>query len=59
MVGTFSEIQDEFFRYLGDFVFATMTTVDAKGRPRARILMAIWEVADGRPVGWFAAFKTP
>jgi hypothetical protein len=59
MAGTFSEIQDEFFRYTGDVVYATMTTVDAKGRPRARILIAVWEVVDGRPVGWLATFKTP
>jgi general stress protein 26 len=59
MVQTFSEIQDEFFRYMGDIVYATMTTVDAKGRPRARILIAVWEVVDGRPVGWLATFKTP
>ena len=59
MVDSFSEIQDEFFGYMGDIVYATMTTVDAKGRPRARILIAVWEVADGRPVGWLATFKTP
>ena len=59
MVPTFSEIQEEFFRYMGDIVYATMTTVDAKGRPRARILIAVWEVIDGRPVGWLATFKTP
>ena len=41
MVQIFSEIQDEFFRYVGDVVYATMTTVDAKGRPRARILIAV------------------
>jgi general stress protein 26 len=59
MVQTFSKIQDEFFRYVGDIVYATMATVDAKGRPRARILIAVWEVVDGRLVGWLATFKTP
>jgi hypothetical protein len=59
MVQTFSEIQKEFFRYMGYIVYATMTTVDAKGRARARILIAVWEVIDGRPVGWLATFKTP
>jgi hypothetical protein len=29
MVQTFSEIRDEFFRYMGDIVYATMTTVAA------------------------------
>ena len=59
MVDSFSEIKDEFFGYVSDIVYATMTTVDAKGRPRARILIAVWEVADGEPVGWLATFKTP
>ena len=59
MVQTFSEIQEEFFRDMGDIVYATMTTVDAKGRPRAKILIAVWEVIDGRPGGWLATFKTP
>jgi pyridoxine/pyridoxamine 5'-phosphate oxidase len=36
-----------------------MITVDRKGRPRARVLLPIWEVVDGRPVGWLAAYKTP
>ena len=59
MAGAFSEIQDEFFRYVGDVVYATMTTVDARGRPRARVLIALWEARDGRPVGWLATSKTP
>ena len=59
MIDSFSEIQDELFRYMGDIVYATMTTVDAKRRPRARILIAVWEVANGSPVGWLATFKIP
>lgn len=59
MVDSFSEVKDEFLGYMGDIVYATMTTVEAKGRPRARILIAVWEVANGRPVGWLATFKTP
>ncbi len=54
MVGSLSEIQEEFFQYIGDIVYATMTTVDSKGRPRARVLVAVWQVVDGRPVGWLA-----
>ncbi len=57
MVGTFSELQEEFFGYVGDIVYATMTTVDAKGRPRARILIAVWEVVEGRTLGWLATFS--
>ncbi|KAB2344747.1 pyridoxamine 5'-phosphate oxidase family protein [Actinomadura rudentiformis] len=58
-VKTFAELQDEFDAYIGDIVYATMTTVDKKGRPRARVLIPIWEVVDGKPVGWLATYKTP
>ncbi|MFI0448325.1 pyridoxamine 5'-phosphate oxidase family protein [Actinomadura sp. 6N118] len=58
-VETFTELQDEFDAYIGDIVYATMTTVDKKGRPRARVLIPIWEVVDGKPVGWLATYKTP
>ncbi|GAA3388651.1 pyridoxamine 5'-phosphate oxidase family protein [Cryptosporangium minutisporangium] len=36
-----------------------MTTVDAKGRPRTRILIAVWEKVDGQPLGWLATYRTP
>ncbi|MEU4323657.1 pyridoxamine 5'-phosphate oxidase family protein [Nonomuraea dietziae] len=55
----FSEIQDAFEAYIGDIVYATMTTVDKKGRPRARVLIPVWEVVDGEPLGWLATYKTP
>lgn len=58
-VQTFTELQDEFDAYIGDIVYATMTTVDKKGRPRARVLIPVWEVVDGKPVGWLATYKTP
>ena len=59
MAGTFSEIQDESTRYVGEVVYVTMTTVDERGRPRARILIAAWEAIDDRPVGWIATFEIP
>ncbi|NBM18394.1 pyridoxamine 5'-phosphate oxidase family protein [Streptomyces sp. GC420] len=40
-------------------MYCTMITVDKKSRPRARVLLPIWETVDGRPVGWLAAYKTP
>lgn len=55
----FSEIQDAFEAYIGDIVYATMTTVDKQGRPRARVLIPVWEVVDGEPLGWLATYKTP
>ncbi|WP_371784105.1 pyridoxamine 5'-phosphate oxidase family protein [Streptosporangium subroseum] len=56
---SFTAIQDEFNAYIGDIVYATMTTVDKKGRPRARVLIPVWEIVGGRPVGWLATYKTP
>ncbi|GLZ12624.1 pyridoxamine 5'-phosphate oxidase [Actinomadura sp. NBRC 104425] len=58
-VSSFAAIRDAFDSYIGDIVYATMTTVDAKGRPRARVLIPVWEVVDGRPLGWLATFRTP
>ncbi|MDT0345113.1 pyridoxamine 5'-phosphate oxidase family protein [Streptomyces litchfieldiae] len=58
-VASFGDIEDEFTAYLRDIRYATMVTVDAGGRPRARVLIAVWEVADGRPVGWLATYRTP
>jgi hypothetical protein len=39
--------------------YATMTTVDRRGRPRSRVLIAVWEIDGERPVGWLATFPTP
>ncbi|WP_351234370.1 pyridoxamine 5'-phosphate oxidase family protein [Streptomyces sp. NPDC002133] len=58
-VEEFAELQDEFHQYVKDIVYCSLITVDRKGRPRARVLLPIWEVVDGRPVGWIAAYKTP
>ncbi|GII52626.1 pyridoxamine 5'-phosphate oxidase [Planotetraspora thailandica] len=58
-VTSFAAIQDEFNAYIGDIVYATMTTVDKKGRPRARVLIPVWEIVAGRPLGWLATYKTP
>lgn len=58
-VRSFAAIEDQVTAYLGDIGYATMTTVDARGRPRARVLIAVWEVIEGRPLGWLATYKTP
>ncbi|MFD0745835.1 pyridoxamine 5'-phosphate oxidase family protein [Phytohabitans flavus] len=58
-VPTFSSVEGQFNDYLREIRYATMTTVDAKGRPRARVLIAVWEQIDGRPLGWLATYKTP
>jgi general stress protein 26 len=56
---SFADIQDTFFEYVSDIRYSTMITVDSKGRPRARVLLPIWEAVDERLVGWLAAYKTP
>ena len=58
-VTEFSEIEDEFNAFVGRIGYATMVTVDGRGRPRTRVLIPIWEKVDGRPIGWLATFRTP
>ncbi|ACU38531.1 pyridoxamine 5'-phosphate oxidase family protein [Actinosynnema mirum] len=59
VVRSFADLQDPFLAYIQDIVYATMTTVDKRNRPRARVLLPIWEVRDGVPIGWIAAYRTP
>ncbi|MFD4180091.1 pyridoxamine 5'-phosphate oxidase family protein [Rhodococcus sp. NPDC058514] len=56
---SFAELEEEFAAFVGSIVYATMVTVDRKGRPRTRVLIPVWEVVDGRPVGWLATYRTP
>ncbi|WP_214412613.1 pyridoxamine 5'-phosphate oxidase family protein [Sphaerisporangium fuscum] len=58
-VSEFTAVQDQFDAYIGDIVYATMTTVDKRGRPRARVLIPVWEIVEGRPLGWLATYRTP
>ncbi|MFF3669538.1 pyridoxamine 5'-phosphate oxidase family protein [Microtetraspora malaysiensis] len=58
-VTSFTEIKNQFDTYIGDIVYATMTTVDKKGRPRARVLIPVWETLEGGPLGWLATYRTP
>ncbi len=58
-VSSFSAIADTFLRYVRDIEYCTMVTVDRDNRPRARVMLAIWEVVDERPVGWLAVYRTP
>ena len=46
-VASFSEIESEFHKRVSRIVWCTITTVDAKGRPRSRILHPLWEGNDG------------
>lgn len=56
---SFAQIRDDVAEILGTIVYATMTTVDRRGRPRSRVLIVVWELDGPRPVGWLATFKTP
>jgi hypothetical protein len=40
-------------------VWATVATVDGRGRPRSRILHPIWEWDGTELVGWIATSRTP
>ncbi|MFI6867162.1 pyridoxamine 5'-phosphate oxidase family protein [Nocardia sp. NPDC050406] len=59
MTATFETIEADFFRFTTDIVWCTITTVDTDGRPRSRILHPIWEMVDGRPVGWIFTAPSP
>ncbi|WP_329231326.1 pyridoxamine 5'-phosphate oxidase family protein [Streptomyces sp. NBC_00111] len=59
VAGRFTDVQDPFFSYIRDITYATMVTVDRRNRPRARVLLPVWEVVDDRPVGWLASYRTP
>lgn len=58
-VSSFADLEPAFTAYIQDIVYCTMITVDRESRPRARVLLPVWEIVDGRPVGWLAAYKTP
>jgi hypothetical protein len=58
-VPDFAAIGEEFDAYVGAIGYATMVTVDARHRPRTRVLIPVWEVVDGAPLGWLATFPTP
>ena len=53
-VASFSEIEPEFMERVANIVWCTVTTVDRKGRPRARMLHPVWE----GPVGWIATGRS-
>jgi general stress protein 26 len=49
-VASFAEIEEEFMARVRRIAWCTVATVDAKGRPRTRILHPIWEGS----TGWIA-----
>jgi general stress protein 26 len=55
----YRQLADDAATIIGSTVYATMTTVDKLGRPRSRVLIAVWEFDRENPVGWLATHKTP
>jgi general stress protein 26 len=58
-VHTFADIKPDFDAVVGAVNYATMTTVDTKGRPRSRVLIPVWETETDHPVGWLGTYRTP
>lgn len=56
---TLSDIAPAFVEMAHSIVWASVTTVDADGRPRSRILHPIWEWDGADLVGWIATAPTP
>jgi uncharacterized pyridoxamine 5'-phosphate oxidase family protein len=56
---SFAPFAEQFLQYAHEIVWCTVTTIDAKGRPRSRILHPIWQIIDDRPVGWIVTGQTP
>ena len=59
MESSFAPFAEDVLGIVADTVSCTVTTVDAAGRPRSRILHPIWEVIDDRPVVWVMTGRTP
>jgi len=55
----FADIEQDFLRFTADIVYCTVTTVDARGRPRSRVMHPIFEVVDGEPMGWAVTDRSP
>ncbi len=54
-----NEVAPKFVEMAHQIVWCTVATVDAKGRPRSRVLHPIWEWDGQALVGWIATAKTP
>jgi hypothetical protein len=50
---------DEFMETAQRIVYCSLATVDRRGRPRSRLVHAVWERAGDRIVGWVGSRPTP
>jgi hypothetical protein len=55
----FDDIADGFVRTAHSIVWCNVATVDRHGRPRSRVLHAIWELAPGVLHGWVITRPSP
>jgi general stress protein 26 len=53
-VASFADIEKDFMERVARIVWCTVTTVDRKGRPRARMLHPVWEGS----TGWIATGRS-
>lgn len=58
-MNTLFETAPAFIEMAHRIVWCSAATVDAKGRPRSRILHPIWQWDGDRMVGWVATSPTP
>ena len=54
-----TEIAPAFVKMAHEIVWCSAATVDAKGRPRSRVLHPIWQWEGGKLTGWIATGATP
>ena len=59
MTDDLARVAPAFVEMAHRIVWATAATVDARGRPRTRILHPLWEWDGERLVGWIATGPTP
>ncbi|GAB3888034.1 pyridoxamine 5'-phosphate oxidase family protein [Kibdelosporangium lantanae] len=59
MSETFADLEKDFLKVVREVVMCVVSTVDKAGKPRSRILHPIWEVVDGKPVGWIYTTPSP
>ena len=59
MMATLGVVAPAFVRMAHEIVWCTAATVDAKGRPRSRVLHPLWQWEGGKLTGWIATGPTP
>jgi Pyridoxamine 5''-phosphate oxidase. len=56
---TLAETAPAFVEMANRMIYATLTTVDRRGRPRARMVHTLWEWDGEHLVGWVGSIVTP